>query len=210
MQRFCRFFYREPCDQIKFSVFCHCCPKIVSLPTKLTGMKKILKSIIHRIASDSLKRRAAGVERTKTYQKLEKIHTGLVFWVGDPEEQQWLKEIAGKWPGITMDKLCFLPAANKDIPTNAITCVTEEDLSFSGRIVNEELLRIMNTPYDLLLDLTNQSNPLIDYILKGSLAKCKVGVPKEHFEADVMIDGASGPLDFIGKAAKIFSELKEA
>ncbi|MDR1756967.1 MAG: hypothetical protein LBR65_08450 [Culturomica sp.] len=173
-------------------------------------MKKILKSIVHRITSDSLKRRAAGVERTKAYQTWEKIHTGLVFWVGDPEEQQWLKEIGRKWAGITLDKLCFLPSPNKEILTDAITYVTGEDLSFSGRIVNEELLRIMETPYDLLLDLTDQSNPLIDYILKGSRAKCKIGVPKENFEADVMIDGVSGPLDLIDKAAVVFSGLKEA
>ena len=182
---------------------------IFACAKKLTVMKKILQNIVHRMASDSLKKKAAGVDRVKVYRKLEKMQTGLVFWVGDPEEQRWLKEIGSRLAGVTMDKLCFVDSGYKDFRMDNITYVTGEDLSFGGKIVNDELLRIMETPYDILLDLTTRSNPLVDYILKGSRAQCKVGICKENFEADVMIDGVRNPQDLIEKVAVVFSELKE-
>lgn len=103
----------------------------------------------------------------------------------------------------------FLPANYQGLQVDDVVYVKAEDVGFGGKIMNDKLFHVLEKPYDLLIDLTRESNVLVDYVLKNSQAKCKVGMEKEGFEADIVLKGISDPVVFIGELAKLLSDLKE-
>lgn len=172
-------------------------------------MKQIIKHIFHRMKEDSLARKTTEAQREKKYHSLHWVKNGLVFWIGGSEEAAWLKAVREKFSGVKMDKICFIPPSYQGILTEDTTYIKTEDLAFGGKIMNDRLFQVLEKPYDLLIDLTTESNVLIDYILKNSRAKCKIGMPKDNFEADIVLEGSRDTVDFIGRISGMLADLKE-
>ncbi|HBO27954.1 MULTISPECIES: DUF6913 domain-containing protein [Culturomica] len=170
---------------------------------------KIIKSIFQRMKGDSLARKMTEVRREKEYSHMHTVKSGVVFWIAGGGEQPGLETIREKFPEVKMDKVCFLPANYQGLQVDDVVYVKAEDVGFGGKIMNDKLFHVLEKPYDLLIDLTRESNVLVDYVLKNSQAKCKVGMEKEGFEADIVLKGISDPVVFIGELAKLLSDLKE-
>lgn len=169
---------------------------------------KIIDNILHRIKEDSLSKKTDTAERVLEYKELAAIKTCLVFWVADYEQSVWLKKLADKLKGVKMDKLCFIPKGVEAIISDDIISIRNEDLSFGGKIQNDRLPAVITKEYDLLIDLSTLSNGLIVHCLTNSLAHCKVGMKKEGFEADIIIDEVSDPLVFIDELFAFLSKIK--
>lgn len=172
-------------------------------------MKKIINSLLHRMKEDSLAKKMTEAERTKEYKGLESMKHGLVFWVADEQETTWLNHLADKFPGLKTDKLCLIPDTGQKSAQEGVIFVRKEDLMFGGKIQNEGLKRVLSENYDILIDLSLVSDVMTDYILKNSQAVCKVGVPKENYEADIMLEGVADTADFIEKLYEVLSKLKK-
>lgn len=170
---------------------------------------KIIDNILHRIKEDSLSKKTDITGRVLEYQELATIKTCLVFWVADHEQSVWLKKLTDKLKGVKTDKLCFIPKGFEEITSADIISIRNEDLGFGGKIQNDRLPAVIAKEYDLLIDLSTLSNGLIVHCLTNSRAHCKVGMKKEGFEADIIIDEISDPLVFIDKLFELLSKLKK-
>lgn len=158
---------------------------------------------------DSLARKMTEARRKKEYRSLSSVKNVVVFWTAAEGEKTWLKKIRESFPGVKLDKLCFLPADYQGLLTDDVVYIRAEDLGFGGKIMNEKLFQVLEKPYDLFIDLTKESNVLIDYVLKSSMAVCKAGMPKENFEADIVLEGVNDPQEFLYGLVKLLSNLKE-
>lgn len=172
-------------------------------------MKQIIKHIFHRMKEDSLARKMTEAQREKKYQSLHRIKNGLVFWVAGSEEGSWLKAVREKFSEVEVDKMCFVPPNYPGILTEDVIYIKTEDLAFGGKIMNDKLLQALEKSYDFFIDLTTESNVLIDYVLKNSRAKCKISMPKDNFEADIVLEGSKDPIVFINELSGMLSDLKE-
>ena len=172
-------------------------------------MKQIIHKIFHRMKHDSLAKKTAGKRRTKQYPDLHAIKSCLVVWCANDRQEEYLKHLKKKLPQVKLDKICFLPEGSPAPSFRDVVCVKEEELGFGGKILNEELLALLDKECDLLVDLSEESNVMIDYILGNSQAKCKAGMKKENFDADLMIDGVTGVSELIDKLFEVLAKLKK-
>lgn len=172
-------------------------------------MKKIINHILHRLKEDSLSKKSGGKERIMEYKNLKEMKSGLVFWTVASEQQQWLKAIAEKFPGIKFDKLCFVPDET-EIPVAAdIVTFRKEELGFGGKIQNEYLHALLDKEYDLLIDLTTAPGALINYVLTNTRAHCITGWKKGGGIADIVVEGGNEPLSFINELSILLAEIKK-
>ena len=172
-------------------------------------MKKIITNILHRFKEDSLSKRVDGGERKVEYKEKKEIKKCLVFWTAGDGQELWLKKTIACFPGVKIEKLCFVPAGVELLETDDMVSMRNEELGFGGKIQNPHLHHILAQKYDLLLDLNVVSNALINYVLTNSQASCIMAMKKENGIADVVIDGVSEPLEFIERASELLSEIKK-
>lgn len=173
-------------------------------------MKQIIHKILHRMKQDSLAKKTAEKKRTKQYQDLLAVKSCLVVWYAGDKQEEYLKHLKKRLPQqVKLDKICFLPEGGPASSWKDVVYVQEEELGFGGKILNEQLSALLDKEYDLLVDLSEESNVMIDYILRNSLAKCKAGMKKAGFDADLMIDNVSGIFEFIDKLFEVLAKLKK-
>lgn len=176
---------------------------------KQNDMKKIFNNIIHRIKEDSLAKRQEAVARRTEYKELKSIKTGLVIWSANSGQIECLDKLAAGLKGVKFDRLCYMSPKECDSePVNTLV-LRNEDLGFGGKIQNNRLPEMLNCPYDLLVDLSTESNVQLNYVLLNSQALCKIGMNREGGAYDIVIDGVSAPLPFIDKLIEILSDIKE-
>lgn len=172
-------------------------------------MKKILNNIIYKIKEDSLVKRQGSVERCSEYKGLKSVRTGLIIWSGADEQAEWLEKISECLRDVKFDKLCYMPPkVTAPNPVNALI-IKNEDLGFGGKILNTQLPDLLGRQYDLLIDLSTESNTLLNYVLLNSKALCKVGMNRDGGERDITIVGVSQQLEFIDKLTEVLSGIKE-
>lgn len=170
---------------------------------------KIINNILHRIKEDSLAKRSDGAVRVAEYKELWEIRSCLVFWVADAEQEVWLKKVAKKLDGVKIDKLCYIPKDYTGACAAGAVCVRNEELGFGGKILNDCLPEVLGRTYDLLIDLSVAGNGLVNYCLNHSAARCKTGMSKEGFEADIIIDEVSDPAVFIDTLFEVIANIKK-
>lgn len=172
-------------------------------------MKQIIHKIFHRIKEDSLVKKTAERKRVKEYPELHAIKSAVVVWCAHENQDSLLKQLHRKLPQVKWEKICFLPEGYQTLQLDHVTYVKDEELGFGGKILNDSLSALLDRDFDLLVDLSEGQNVMVDYILKNSRAKCKAGMRKENFEADLMIDGAADAGDFIEKLFVVLAQLKK-
>lgn len=172
-------------------------------------MKKIINKIFHRIKEETLTKKSGTADRKKEYNEIKSVKTCLVYWVADENQAIWLKMLNDRLGSAKIDKLCFIPENVEILVTDETVAVKNVDLGFGGKIQNDNLLRLMEKEYDLLIDLSMVNNVLADYVLRNSVAKCKVGMKREGFEADIVIDGVAGQTEFIEKMFEFLAGVRK-
>lgn len=172
-------------------------------------MKKIIHHILHRIKEGALPKNAENNKRKVVYKTLPEIRHCLVVWTAQEAQSEWIKKISEEFKGVKIDKLCFVPAEAPVPNLGNLAVMRKEDLGFGGKLQNEEVIRQLEREYDLLIDLSTDTEPLVNYVLTASMAVCKASMKKEGFEADVVIDCCPEPLTFIHQLKELLSQLKQ-
>ena len=173
-------------------------------------MKQMINKILHRVKESSLAKKTEIQDRDIEYKSLKELKSCLVFWVAEAgEDQESVKTLLQQLKVYVkkVDKLCFVMKDADVRPTDDTVFVQNEDLGFGGKIQHDCLLDMLKVKYDILIDLSRSSNPMIDYILKNSQAKCKVGMTKEGFEADFIIDEVNTPAGLVANLLPVLAKL---
>lgn len=173
------------------------------------SMKQIFKGIFHRMKVSALLKKMEETKRDKEFHNADTMKTALIFWVANAQDTEWIKTLTKELRGVKIDKLCFVPDSFSYTLHKDVVYVRNEDLGFGGKILNTGVYPILSTPYDLLLDLSDRSSALIDYILKTSLAKCKIGKVKADFESDIMLEEVRDTRELVAGIVQVLSELKK-
>lgn len=76
--------------------------------------------------------------------------------------------------GKKVTALCYTPPSapviNLSMPT-----ITHQDVGLLGKITNPQAQVFISTPFDYLYQVDLVSNPVLDYLVAKSQAKCRVG-----------------------------------
>lgn len=162
------------------------------------AMKRIFNNILHKFKEDSLTKRTDVLRRTVEFRNPAKVRTCLVFWVANEQQEAWLEKLESHFDDrVKCDRLCFMPQQVVMPLVKNTVYIKNEDLGFGGKIQNDDLMGILSMNYDWLVDLSLETNALIDYALKSSKAQCKLSMKKEGGEADIVIDGIADQTLFI-------------
>lgn len=172
-------------------------------------MKQIIQKIFHRIKEDSLAKKKTEIQRVKEYLEWAEIKKCLLLWVADGREPVWNKDVGRELSGKEVEKVCYVPKGVECPLQGTCLCVRDEDLGFGGKIMNAELSEMLNKKYELLIDLTSSRYVITDYIVKASLAGCKVGRLKDQKELDIVLEGTVAEKDFLANLHLLFSNLKK-
>jgi hypothetical protein len=139
-----------------------------------------------------------GTIRTSVPYKYAKS-VGIIFSVEDRQKHDHIKDLVRhlEQDGKKVEVLEFLPK-KKDNYEFLYDFFTIEDLSFWGRITSERAVKFANTPFDYLLYIDTQHNPLVLDLLARSKAACRIGksdgIESEFFEFMIQDSGTTKSL----------------
>lgn len=173
------------------------------------SMKQIINRILHRVKENSLSKRTELQDRKMAYKNLSDVRSCLVFWVAEVgADTTYVRTLVKQLDkNMKVARLCFIMENVDILQTDDTVYVKNTDLGFGGKIQHAELLKMLQEPYDMLLDLSVVTNPLIEYILKNSQAMCKVGMKHEGFEADIVVSGVDKPEALVESLYPLLSKL---
>lgn len=149
-------------------------------------------------------------ERKLSFHNFRTARNCLLFWMnGDivSEEAMKLKGVLARSMETTV--LVFSPLKKKlERDIREAVYVNEDSVSFGGRFVDDKLKKIVGNSFDLLIDLSVKKDSFGDYIVRNSRAKCKIGMERDGFENDIVLDGVKGIEDFTGRLNDLLSNIK--
>src|SRR5262245_49112049 len=128
-------------------------------------MSKLLE-----ISTKSNLRRNNASRSSLPYKQATKI--GIVFTVEDKQKHLLIKELIKKieQDGKSAEVLCYLPHDKVNYEF-IFDFFSSKDFSFWGKLTSEKAIKFSETPFDYLLYLDTESNPLILNLLARSKAK---------------------------------------
>lgn len=87
---------------------------------------------------------------------------------------------------------------------------TSKDLSFWGKVKSPDADRFIETPFDYLYCIDNDSNPLILHVLARSKARCRIGKFAKPFDPyfELMIEQNGSVKNLIDSMYKYTKQLK--
>lgn len=108
------------------------------------------------------------------YKRAQSI--GIIFSVEDKQKHDDVKEFIKhlEQDGKKVQVLEFLPRKKENYEF-LFDFFTDKDLSFWGNITSDPALKFMNTPFDYLFYIDQQSNPMVLALLAASKAHCRIG-----------------------------------
>lgn len=114
------------------------------------------------------------VRATIPYSTAQRM--GVLFTVEDEMKHQLIKDFVTRLTndGKQVQVLEFLPK-KKDNPEFKFDFFSIQDLSFWGKLNNEQVEKFSKANFDYLFNIDAQTNPLIQNVLANSKAHCRVG-----------------------------------
>ena len=167
-----------------------------------------------------LRRRAAKLKRQKMlYDFASAKSIGLLCSPEDVFSTVHLKEFLNYLSQKKIKYSVFGYFDGKTIPENFLYLkdfdfITQQDLNFLFMPKGPTVEKIINEPFDMLIDCNLNSLFPVEYISQLSMAKCKVGIMREGGEDcyDLMIDIAKNKTleYFLENLAIYLSNLRQA
>ncbi len=136
---------------------------------------------------------------------------GILFSVEDKQKHDAIKEFIKQLTqdGKMVKVLEFLPN-KKDNYEFMFDFFTVKDLSFWGVVNSPDADKFIETPFDYLFCVDNESNPMIQHILARSKAKCRIGrfASQDHSFFELMIEQNGSPKKLIESMYKYTKQLR--
>ena len=103
---------------------------------------------------------------------------GLLYSYDNLEKHQAVLRLAEKLQamGKQLVGLCYVTVQHHQ---SFFPSLTHRDVQLFGKITNQQAQDFIDTPFDYLYHVDLFSNPVLDYLLAKSKARCRVG----HFDA---------------------------
>lgn len=103
-------------------------------------------------------------------------NVGVLFSVEDKAKHEVVKDFIKKLEhdGKQVKVMEYLPPDKQNFEFK-FDFFTENDISFWGKITSANALKFAETPFDYLVYLDTEPNPLLMHLLARSKAKCRVG-----------------------------------
>lgn len=101
---------------------------------------------------------------------------GILYNANNPQKHEAARCLASQLNkmGKQVAGLCYATAPIQS--TNpAFPTITHHDLRLWGTITNPQARAFINTPFDYLFQIDLVGDPVVDYLLAKSQAKCRVG-----------------------------------
>ena len=154
-----------------------------------------------------LPRKKVVVERDLSFQNLQTAQSCLLFAMAETVEMDVVEKVQKIFPKhITVDVLFWALEPTVYLP--GVTYVEEKSFSNSGEISDSKLHNVLQTPYDILIDLSTDPCVEGDFILKQSLAKCKIGMSRKGFQGDVVFEAVKDMDHFILRLSELLKNVK--
>ena len=136
-------------------------------------MSRIKEKLLSLYTKHLIKARRA--ERTNVgFQQAQRI--GILYSRGSTKKQEAVNRLATQLRqlGKQVTKLCY---ATTPTPVNNLAdpTITPRDIQLFGRIIYPQAKSFVNTPFDYLYQVDLEGQPVLDYLLAKSQAKCRVG-----------------------------------
>lgn len=170
-------------------------------------MRKVINAIFRRLNEKFLAQKTERLATNVVYKGKEEIATCLLFYVAGAEPFEAKKVLKNSLPHVQLKQLCFVPLDRRVIEEADVVYYYHKELTWKGHIPNEQLGEMLSRKFDLLVDLTDRSNVLTQYVLKNSQACCIVGRKSKESFADIMIDGVKDDSDFVMKLVTLLAEI---
>lgn len=173
------------------------------------NMKKFIDGMIHSLKEKALSRCHDAVDRNVRYVELAHVKSCLAFSTADEEGKKAVAYLAKKLGNVKMDKLYVVEEETDMVETDNLVLLKKEDLSFGGRIRNERFEAMCGRKYDMLVDLTMLSTPVVKYVYAHTRAAMIAGMKKEGSGADVVVAPAENVTDFVNKLVEVLGTIKQ-
>lgn len=176
----------------------------------------LFKSIRIKIARSITFYRLRNRRRIKKFNNLSGSHKMIILWAGDePEEftaiskfQQMMQSL-----GKQVDILCYFPG--KVLPDRLtalryLNCFKRTDLNLFYFPRQQEVIKFIDTPYDILIDINSCNHFPLYYVSAMSVAEFKIG-PGGRFSseaADMTIElGNNDGIEYFLEQVKYYLEM---
>jgi hypothetical protein len=136
-------------------------------------MSRIQEKIL-ALYTKRLIRTGRAVRTSVGFQQAQNM--GILYSANNPQKHEAARHLASQLNkmGKQVAGLCYatvpIQATNLAFPT-----ITHHDLRLWGTLTNPQAHAFINTPFDYLFQIDLVGDPVVDYLLAKSQAKCRVG-----------------------------------
>jgi hypothetical protein len=171
----------------------------------------MFENFTRNLKRSRLSRKSPREGREVSFQNLETARACLVFGLERDLPVAMVETLRAMLSGKMKVDVLILKESKETSTGGAVSGATyarEEDISLSGKFLGARLQEMMRFPYDLLVDLSGAADRVGDYLLRSSRAKCKVGMERDGFQCDIVVEGARETGDFPARLRELLCQIK--
>lgn len=172
-------------------------------------MKNLIDGMIHSLKEKALSKCHDVVDRNVQYVELKHVKSCLAFSTADEEGKKAVAYLAKKLGNVKVDKLYVVEEGTDMIETDNLVLLRKENLSFGGKIRNEFWEAMCGRKYDLAVDLTMLSTPVVKYVFSHMKASMIASMKKEGSGADLVVAPVENVTDFVSKLVDVLENIKQ-
>lgn len=171
-------------------------------------MKKFFDGVINSLKEKALSKCNDRVDRVVQHVELKNVKRCLVFAMADEEGRKAVAALMRRLGNVQVDKLYVVEEETDMIEDEHMVLLKKEDLSFGGKIKNEFFERLCGLKYDLAVDLTMLTTPVVKYVFSHIQASFIAGMKKEECGADLVVEPVRDVTDFVNKLVEVLGNIK--
>ena len=140
------------------------------------NLQLVLKFFTLRIATHFLAKKIKPLRSNVGFSKARTI--GVLYSYGSPEKHEILQRFIRNLKNLDkqIGVLCYTVAKDRvHQGSNLLYSFDHEALTPLGRVHSDRIQKFIDTPFDYLFHIDLDSNPILDFIVAKSNAKCRIG-----------------------------------
>lgn len=169
----------------------------------------MLKYIIGRLKKHHIKNLVVKDERILAFQNLDAVKECTLFWIA--EDVSWteierIQKLLAKHMNVHL--LSFIRQSKSEFErVEKVLYADEASIFYGGKFRDMELKELLERKDGLFIDLSLTPDALGDYIVRYAKSACKVGMPREGIEHDIVFANVQRANIFIDRLFKLFTKI---
>ena len=186
------------CSTFNFHYFCF---------LMISVMIKIKNVFFRRFYEKVLAKKHSRVAASVQYKEKEEVKTCLLFYVAGEEVEEAIEALQQGMPKTKFQRLCFIPSEREVLDRLDVIYYRQNELGWKGVFANARLEEVLSKKFDLLIDLTTNSNVFTQYVLKNSNAQCIISKNEADGFADIVVNEMKDEREFVKKLMVLLAEI---